>query len=300
MAYCGRCGIQVDGRFCGRCGEPSAATQPAVEPQGWGAQQWPGSPGPQVNAGPDATSPPVSPMPGAVNTGSPLPPYVVPPPPQPPYVVPPPPPPPPPNPRRGAIWLTVGAVVIALAAGVWVYRSQQDPNVATPSASVSATPTDATTSIPTEETPPSSTPSVSPEAPSEKPAATLARQREQDLSSTVLDGRWIAQLSSKYDGVVDRTQTAASGGHTFKLADILAEHQSLRNRFESQGVSVLLLRATDFGRQRNWGRTIWVTVADPGADSKAEAQSWCRRTFPNRTKKQVENICLPRQLQAPY
>ncbi len=299
MAYCGRCGTQVDGRFCGRCGEPAAAPEAGAAPQPWAAHQWPGSPGQHTAAGPEATSSPGSAQPGGVDAGVPPAQFVTPPPAQ--FVTPPPPPPPPPaSPRRTAIWVTAGVVVIALVAGFWVYRSRQDPDVATPTASVSAVPTDAPSSSPTEESSESSTPSVSPEDPTEKPATTLARQREQDLASAVLDGRWIAQLASKYDGVVDRTQTAASGGHTFRLADIVAEHQSLRNRFESQGISVLLLRATDFGRQRGGTRTIWVTIADPGAGTKDEMLRWCTRNFPNRTKKQVENVCFPREFKAPF
>ena len=299
MAYCGRCGTQVDGRFCGSCGEPVAAPQAGAAPQAWATHQWPGSSGPHTTAGPNATSSPVSAQPGGVDAGVPPAQFVTPPPAQ--FVTPPPPPPPPPaSPRRTAIWVTAGVVVIALVAGFWVYRSRQDPNVATPTASVSAVPTDDTSSSPTDQSTESSTPSVSPEVPTEKPATTLARLREQDLASAVLDGRWIAQLASKYDGVVDRTQTAASGGHTFRLADIVAEHQSLRNRFESQGISVLLLRATDFGRQRGGTRTIWVTIADPGAGTKDEMLRWCTRNFPNRTKKQVENVCFPREFKAPY
>lgn len=292
MAYCGRCGSQVVGRFCGSCGEPAAGqaevSQPGAGPTAWGGPQpWAASSGPQAPVQPVAANSPVSPVPGTVGGGSGYPPFAPPPPP----------PPPPSRSNAGVVWLTVAVVVVALVIGFLVYRGQSQ-STATPSPTV-ATPTDeATPSTPDDETSEPSTPP--PDAPTVKPATALAQQRAQDLGSVVFDGRWIAQLASKYDGVVDRSQTAASGGHTFRLADILAEHQALRSRFESQGVSVLLLRATDFGRQRNWGRTIWVTVADPGADSVEQARQWCRRSFPNRTKKQVENVCLPRQLKAPY
>ncbi|MFT3970029.1 MAG: hypothetical protein QM695_07060 [Micropruina sp.] len=128
----------------------------------------------------------------------------------------------------------------------------------------------------------------------------LAAQRQSDRANLTLDGRWIAQLAGKYDGVTDLTQTAANGSHTFHHTDILAEHESLRTTFEANGASVYLLQATDFGRQRPSGRTIWVTVADAGLYSADDTSRWCSRMFPNLTKKQVTNVCLPRQLQQPY
>ena len=269
MAYCGQCGASVTDRSCGTCGAPTQVVQDGdagrVEQQSRNASHWPAAPSPL----PAPASPPRPPA------------------------------------RRGTLWLVAAAAVAVLVAGFVIVRGQGDPIAASPAPTPPAT-------SPTATQPPTPSPEDSPSTPSWTPSATaassqrtdpaaaLAQRRDFDLPAADLDGRWIAQLASKYDGVVDRSQTAASGGHTFRLADILAEHESLRTRYEQQGLSVLLLQATDFGRQRNWNHTIWVTIVDPGLKSSDAVSRWCRQKHPGLSKKQVTNVCLPRQLQPPY
>lgn len=291
MAYCGQCGAPVTDRFCGICGAPTGVEQnseaaPTIQ------ASW--------NAAPAATQQlPLQP------------------------VSPPSSPPAPPN-RRGPLWaIAGGALAAALVVGFVVLRGQGDTGTtATPEptpvtseySTPEYTPSPEQSPEPDEtpgpsETPdpyrtptaPAWTPSASPTSnPSAAAAAELSRQRSVDFTRAQVDGRWIAQVASKYDGVVDRTQTTAGGGHTFRLADILAEHQTLRARFEGQGYDVLLLKSTDFGRQRGTTRTIWVTVVDPDLRSSAAVVRWCKQRFPGRTTKQVANLCFPRQLQQPY
>lgn len=131
------------------------------------------------------------------------------------------------------------------------------------------------------------------------PGQQLSEQRYADIASLSLNGRWIAQLSSKYDGVTDSTQVAANGTNTFYLHDILIEHQTLRARFTSAGARVYLLEATDFGKQRTWPGILWVTIADPGLGSQSQVQQWCQAQFPQLSGKQLENVCMARQLNPP-
>ncbi len=130
------------------------------------------------------------------------------------------------------------------------------------------------------------------------PATELARLRAAGVGSLVLDGHWVVQLASKYDGVVDSTQTAANGGHTFGNADILAEHVALRARFGSR---VLLIGGNDMGKRWNGPQTLWTTLYDPGTfGSQAAADAWCRSTFPGMTDQARANVCFSRQAKPPY
>ncbi|MFT4216414.1 MAG: hypothetical protein QM619_04405 [Micropruina sp.] len=292
----------MSSRFCGACGEPVQVQDTPAQPPTWGPQQWSATP----PAGqPGASYPPGAPAPAGqpgypYQSGSAIPPSGSTGPP--PTLLPPPQPLPPQSPRArtGPIVLIVCGVAAALVVGFVIYRGQGDPGTATPgptsSTTAEASPTTSSSGTTSSTSPTGNKPN---DTKNPDPATALAQQRKEDLAGIELDGRWIAQLASKYDGVVDRTQTAANGSHTFHLADILAEHTTLRKRFEKKGVPVSLLRATDFGRQRDWGHTIWVTIADPGADTEAEINRWCTRNNPSLTKKQVENVCLARQLQPP-
>ncbi|MFT4295400.1 MAG: hypothetical protein QM582_08300 [Micropruina sp.] len=200
----------------------------------------------------------------------------------------------------------IGAVVavVGILGGFLIYRATATGAGPTPTTQATVTVTQSAPN-PAESTsasgsPRPSTGSTSPASKQQQAGKQLAAQRAADRPGLSLDGRWIAQLSSKYDGVVDKTQVAVGGGHTFHLTDILAEHQQLRARFGNAGVNVYLLRATDFGRQRGSSRTIWVTIADPGLTSSAAISNWCRQQFSQYSRSEVGNVCMPRELAPPY
>lgn len=77
-----------------------------------------------------------------------------------------------------------------------------------------------------------------------------------------LDGRWVLQVDGKYEGVVDARQTTTSGSHTFMLPDIWYRHESLASELVDEG-EILLLHATDFGRQADLPVVRWATLVDP-------------------------------------
>lgn len=214
---------------------------------------------------------------------------------------------PPAAPSRARTWVLVGLAVVVLALGgfgaVALSRSGggESPQavpvvVVTTTVPVSASPAITTTvQAPTVTV----TTSVDP--------ALAALQALQDLyradqARLRLDGRWVVQLSSKWKGISDPTQTAANGGHTFQRADILAQHQQLRAAFPG----VMLLQSTDMGRQLSYpakpaGEPLWVTVSDLGSTTnQSQAESWCRSAFPGLSGDALRNVCLPRQAVAPH
>ena len=157
----------------------------------------------------------------------------------------------------------------------------------------------------TSQPPPATTPVVTP-VPTQAPIpvpdpevealAALNQQRAADLPTTPLQGQWVAQLSSKYDGIVDPLQTSGSGSHTFHNVDILAEFQRMQ-ALDLGGASLTLLLSTDYGqRETVSGHALWVTFAMPGLSSASEVQSWCSTYFAPLTGQELQDACTPRQL----
>src|ERR1035437_7073321 len=157
--------------------------------------------------------------------------------------------------RSLLVAFVVTAVLMVAFAGVGIHRltSPSRASEAVGSASVPASPqrtvatsTSATQTIPVE---PATT-----QAPTQAPDpelaafATLNQQRAADLPTTPFDGQWVAQLSSKYDGISDPLQTSASGSHTFHNVDILAEYQHLQGLDLGRAPLTLLL-STDYGQK---------------------------------------------------
>jgi hypothetical protein len=119
------------------------------------------------------------------------------------------------------------------------------------------------------------------------------------LAAAKLDGRWVAMLSSKNEGIVDPLQATASGGHLFGWSDILVEHERLRadSRFRSPA---FLIMSTDFGsRVRVKGKPLFVTVVDNGFSSRAQVRSWCEETFAELAPAQRRDACAPVKLAPP-
>lgn len=171
--------------------------------------------------------------------------------------------------------------------------------ISTPtSASTAAAPSSAASSRRSTPTP-TPTPTLNPR---EQALKQLNTARDQSLEGLQLDGRWILQVGSKYEGVTDPRETTASGSHTFMLPDIWATHESLAQTLDRQG-SVLLLQATDFGRQVSLPGVTWVTVVDPVGSPVTDYDSGvaqCATLFPALSGDDLANVCMPRQLRPPF
>jgi serine/threonine-protein kinase len=94
--------------------------------------------------------------------------------------------------------------------------------------------------------------------PQEDAAARLARIAAADAPfvNGVLDGNWVAQLSSKRPGTID-------DGKSYTSLDILNEHLELRAEYNAK----LLTK-----------KGYWVTVAPIVFPDQASAANWCNST----------------------
>ncbi|NYJ05824.1 hypothetical protein [Petropleomorpha daqingensis] len=129
----------------------------------------------------------------------------------------------------------------------------------------------------------------------------LTSLRDQSVPQVPLDGRWVAQLSSKSVGITDPLQTAANGTHTFYAADILAELQNI-NATVGSSATLYLLWGTDFGKRSTAadGSPYWTTLADAGFASQDDVTRWCSATFPGLPADVLADQCTARQLTPPH
>jgi hypothetical protein len=163
-----------------------------------------------------------------------------------------------------------------------------DSTVTDPAAPDPTVTTDTPTPAPTE------TPSAA--DPEEAALAELTALHNQDSSAVTFDGRYAAQLASKSVGIVDPMQTTESGSHRFGAADILAEHEALRNAMSGSARIVLVL-STDYGkRQLYQGKPLWITFALGRFPTKQAAVSWCATQFPQFSGDELKNHCDARKL----
>ena len=328
MAYCGQCGTYVGGAFCGKCGargsqpdvdvastvvsphppteliasvvgqEPaeayaSQATVPLVIPEpdprsvkappAVGA--WAASPAAQQPFQlPQSESAPFQPQPF-----------------QPPLLQ-----PELPARRRTAglvAAITVGVLVLAgggyAAAKLTILKDSAASSASTqvgadggaqnnPAPSAKALPSSAPSPV---AVPITSTPTPTPIV---DPAVAAKAQLEalvaKDALLPTVRGQWVAQLSSKSEGMVDTTLQPGP----FTVPDILAEHLRLRSN-PSYGSVVRLLHLGDWGGLATPASPMWVTVADINAGSSAEVTTWCEAHFSQRGKA-LENVCMAAQL----
>lgn len=126
----------------------------------------------------------------------------------------------------------------------------------------------------------------------EEAKAVLNSIYDADKSKLRIDGKWVAVLSTKKAGIVDESQTAYNGSHTFHEGDILYEHLLLDEQY-SGDTEVLLVSSDDFGKRSS--STFWRTIYDGHWDSEEEAQAWCNANFSG-SAEQIKNNCLPAQL----
>lgn len=290
--FCGNCGHESTSRYCTSCGHPTQA----------GATPWRGLPlerrGPRAQ---DLFAPP-PPRSEAPGRAAPSARRVEPPTPRSladPYHR------DDDGPRPAPMTLAlVAGLLIGLAGvgglGVWWWEQRTsapaDPVVAGPGAS---SPAPRIASIPDPASPTDSTPgATAAPAPGDRPQARLEAWREQGVADLSLDGHWVAQLASKHDGVVDHSQTAADGDHTFGVADIAAEHDALRRRFGSE---VVLVTGDDFGQRSRVPARLWITLYDPGTfDSQDDVRAWCRSAFAPLSGSALDNVCVPRRANTPH
>jgi hypothetical protein len=195
-------------------------------------------------------------------------------------------------------WLLIAPLVLAALAGGVVIGHRNTTSTVKASQSTEQTSSTAPASTPAPTQAPTQAPIPAPD-PGLVALAALNQQRTADLPTTPLDGQWVAQLSSKYDGISDPLQTSGSGSHTFSNVDILAEFQRLQG-LDLGGASVTLLLSTDYGQKQTVsGHALWVTFALPGLSSASEVQSWCSTHFAPLTGPALADTCTPAQLYPP-
>jgi hypothetical protein len=131
----------------------------------------------------------------------------------------------------------------------------------------------------------------------EQAVGNLETQRAFDAARVPLDGRWVAQVASKYVGISDPLQTAANGSHTFYAVDIWLESRAALNKVADPS-QVYLLSGTDFGRTSTGpgGVPFWITLIDGGFRSEADVNAWCATAYPELTSEQLANTCAARTL----
>ena len=230
----------------------------------------------------------------------------------PPWIVSQPPPPPGhrPSHRGPALLVVTGAAIAVLlilgAGGAWWLLRDTGPDPAPPAAG--PPPATVTTvpggdddggagsvTPPVEETVPQRT--ADPERMALDRLEELARD---DLAGVALDGRYVAQLASKYPGIHDPLQTTAAGSHTFRAADILDEHERLRGDPANGDARVVLLRSDTYGRrQLVGGAPLYVTFALGDFSGAAGVRAWCAARFPDLSAAARENQCAVRRLRPP-
>lgn len=156
-----------------------------------------------------------------------------------------------------------------------------------------AAPTDATNSTPT------SAPATAKSSPTASVSDDLVRLQalqRADAPGIVLDSRYVAMLSAKAEGIVDKVSPPPGGG-AWHWPAIYAQHMALRTdpRF---GSSVRLLLSTQFGdgTTTKAGKPYYVTIADLGFSSADDVKSWCDSTFSDLSATQRANACAPGRL----
>lgn len=211
-----------------------------------------------------------------------------------------------PAPHRTRLVIGVAALVLVAGAATTVLLLQPDSLLSTTTTTTSATsdqPSSEPSARSSQPTRPTTsarvtqgrvpTPGISAE---DEAVATLYTRSSADAETVSFDGRWVAQLASKYVGIQDPYQTTASGSHTFGAADILAESDALAARVT--GARVVLLNSMTYGKRfAHDGKPLWVTMAlNPAFTSQESVIAWCAGQFPELTGKQLTNQCMPNRL----
>lgn len=120
--------------------------------------------------------------------------------------------------------------------------------------------------------------------------ATLEDMVTADRSRDPVRGQWVAQLASKYEGVVDESQQ----DEPFTIPDILDEVLIARQSPE-YGHLVRVIHQGDWGRSEPGAQTMWVTVVDLDYRSREDVVQWCEDHFSQRGEALL-NVCYAREL----
>ena len=154
--------------------------------------------------------------------------------------------------------------------------------------------TESTSDVPTESP---TTDTASPTSTTKSPAqlrrsaiAAMEAMVEEDRNQDPIRDQWVAQLSSKYEGVVDKTQQS----RPFTTPQILAEVKAARDNPEF-GSLVRVVHQGDWGGSTPGPKTMWVTFVDIDASDRDQVVSWCEDQFSQRGKALL-NVCYPRQM----
>lgn len=199
----------------------------------------------------------------------------------------------------------VGAVIVAALGGAAVYAFGDladsspggDVRAVAPISTIAPETGESSPSAPTD----SQTP---PETTTPTPTETvLTEEEERSIALTTLDdmvladrarqpvrGQWVAQLASKFEGVVDTSRQP----EPFTIPQILDEVVAHRSNPE-YGELVRVILQGDWGKSEPGPKTLWVTVADLDFDSRETALAWCGDHFSQRGE-DLLNVCYPRQL----
>jgi hypothetical protein len=214
------------------------------------------------------------------------------------------------SPPRRSRWPLILAVVVAVAvvvgAAAWLLRPDAPASQAGSKPATVVAPLDnpAAPAAPTPSVRSSPRPSksTSTAASREKHAlADLSGLRSDSIDAVTLDGSWVAQLSTKSVGTVDKSLVAANGTHRFAAADILAEHLQLRKDDRFNGTQILLLKGTDFGqRSTDHGKPWWITVASGSFFDEQSVKDFCQSAYPEKHGQALTNLCTARRLTAPH
>ena len=197
-----------------------------------------------------------------------------------------------PSGRRVLIVVLAAVAVLGAAAtaGVLVLGHRDTP----PAPSVRKQPVGIVTTV---ATPLATTPQAEPTC---DPLADLERLSAEGRAQVALRGQFAAQLASKYPGISDPLQTTESGSHTFAAADILAEHNRLRDAHSSDAHPVILLKSTDYGKRQKVGtHFLWVTFAVGNFPDRQSVLDWCAQQFTGLSAGELANQCAVRRLLSP-
>lgn len=141
-----------------------------------------------------------------------------------------------------------------------------------------------------DETPSPTTTTLTPGEARQQAIATMETMVAEDRDQNPIRDQWVAQLASKYEGVVDKSQQATP----FTAVEILAEIEQARSH-PDYGSLVRVVHQGDWGGSTPSGKTMWVTFADIDMGSREAVLEWCESQFPQGGKALL-NVCYPRQM----
>ncbi len=186
-------------------------------------------------------------------------------------------------------WLAAGAAALVVLGALGLVLSRNGSTTSPPS-TAGASRSESRSASTGSHTSKSSAPSLTPKQKRAAAYHTLQHMVAADARKDPVRGQWVAQLASKYEGVVDKRQQSTP----FTVPQILAEVNRARHNPE-YGSTVRVLHQGDWAGSTAGSRVMWVTVADLDLTSRDEVVTWCRHHFRQRGAALLD-VCYPRQL----